>query len=411
MKEIKKNNINILLEDAPKTPRTCVSLFFKIDKKEKYYGLNSLMARLLVQGTKKYTSEKIASIFENECIDLSFKAKQDYIKATLVFLNEDFNLAAEMIKDLILNSTFEEFEKEKFKFKNEIISDLDSPRFKLSDSFIKNIFENHPYASTHTKILETIDDITKQDVIEAHQKMLNSKKAIVFTGVIENENELVDYFADNFDFMANAENNAICEIEDNFDLNIKEDKIIFIEKNDAEQAQILQGILVPSYNDEKMSAKIAVLNNILGSSGLSSRLFVNLRDKKGLAYTVRSQYETLLHSAIFNMYIGTHPKNIQKSLDGFIDELTKLYKEPVSTQELIGAKENISGRLKYFSQNNSQIAAINGYNYTMGLGLDYNEKFMKEINLVTADDIQTAAKMILDKPKLTVIIAPESYRV
>ena len=177
-------------------------------------------------------------------------------------------------------------------------------------------------------------------------------------------------------------------------------------KNDASQAQIIQGWLIESFNSP-LSAKISVLNNILGSSGLSSRLFVNLRDKQGLAYTVRSQYETLAHSAIFNMYIGTAPINIQKSLNGFKEELQKLANIPVSDEELQGAKENIQGRLKYFTQNNSQINAVQGYNFVMGLGLEYNERFMKEIREVNKNDVQEVAKMLLSMPKLITIIAPE----
>ena len=196
------------------------------------------------------------------------------------------------------------------------------------------------------------------------------------------------------------------EIEDVFENDIKEDKIIQIEKNDASQAQIIQGCIVDSFNSEKC-AKISVLNNILGSSGLSSRLFVNLRDKQGLAYTVRSQYETLLHSGVFSMYIGTDPKNIQKSLNGFRDELQKLANTPVSDEELKGAKENISGRIKYLSQNNAQIASIKGYEYMMGLGLNYNDLYLDDVNNVSKEDIMNIAKMLLNTPKLNCIIAPK----
>ena len=184
---------------------------------------------------------------------------------------------------------------------------------------------------------------------------------------------------------------------------------MWLTKDDASQAQILQGCLIDSFNS-KNCAKLTVLNNILGSSGLSSRLFVNLRDKQGLAYTVRSQYETLLHSGIFNMYIGTAPTNIQKSLEGFYIELKKLADCPPDEKELQGAKENIAGRIEYFSQNNAQIASVNGYNYIMGLGLDYNDNFIKEVSKVSADDVSAMAELIINSPKLTVIIAPDKFR-
>ena len=405
MKHYQNNGINILLEKTPKTPRMSVSFFFKTDKKEKFYGINSLLARLLLQGTKTYNASELALAFENECIDITTKAKQDYLKFSLCFLNEDFNRAMELVKDLILNSTFDDFEKEVFKMKGEIVSDLDSPKMKLTDTFIKNLFKKHPYSSTHTKILEDLDKITKEDVIEAHKELFNCFKTIVVVGDYENDEQMVEYFSSNFDFMKSY--NIQSEIEDIFKLPLEQDEIIKIVKNDASQAQIIQGWLVESFNS-KLSAKLAVLNNILGSSGLSSRLFVNLRDKQGLAYTVRSQYETLAHSAIFNMYIGTAPANIRKSLDGFKSELQKLADIPVSDEELLGAKENIQGRLKYFTQNNSQINAVDGYNFIMGLGLDYNERFMKEIREVNKKDVQDMASMLLSMPKLITIIAPQS---
>ena len=407
MKHYNRQGINILIENAPSTPRFGVNFFFKTDKKEKLFGINSLLTRLLLQGTKKYSASDLALEFENECIDISTKAKQDYIKLSMVFLNEDFKKAMELVKDLIINSTFDDFDKEVFKIKGDIVSDLDSPKTKLTDSFVKNLFKNHPYSSTHSKILEDIDKITKEDIFEAHKDMLNSFKCISIVGDIKNEEEILNFFEQEFPFMKSNDVND--EIENIFYNDIKEDEFVWITKNDASQAQIIQGWLIDSFKSE-LCAKITVLNNILGSSGLSSRLFVNLRDKQGLAYTVRSQYETMLHSGIFNMYIGTDPKNIQKSLDGFKTELEKIANCPPDEKELKGAKENISGRLKYFSQNNSQICAIQGYNFLMGLGLNYNELFLDDVNNVSAQDVSDMAKKLLSMPKLVTIIAPDKYK-
>lgn len=403
-----RKNINILLQKEPNTPRYSVNFFFKTNKKEKFDGVNSLLARLLLQGTKKYSASDLAREFENNCIDISIVAKRDYIKASLVFLNEDFKLAMELVKDLFLNSTFDDFEKEVFKLKGEIISDLDYPKFKLSDMFVKTLFKNHPYSSTHTKILETLDKIKKEDIIDAQREMFNSQKAIALVGDYDDKEEILAFFENEFPFMQNVEVND--EIENVFYNDIKKDEIVWISKNDAQQAQILQGWLVDSFKSE-FCAKFAVLNNILGSSGLSSRLFTNLRDKQGLAYTVRSQYETMLHSAIFNMYIGTSPKNIQKSLDGFRIELQKLADCPPDETELQGAKDNISGRSKYFSQNNSQISSRKGYDYMMGLGLGYDELFLDDVNNVSASDVSNMAKKLLSMPKLIVIIAPDEFKI
>ena len=405
MEHFNVEGMDILFKRTPKTPRIAVNFFFKINKKEKFYGINALLSRLLLQGTEKYNALELSKEFEQECIDISFKAKQDYIKASLIFLNEDFNKAMELFKEIILNSTFNDFEKEVVKIKGEIIADLDIPKMKLTDAFIKNIFKNHTYSSTHTKILDDIDKISKEDIIEAHKELLNSKKTIVTVGDIQNKDDLIDYLKNNFYFMKTIARKD--ETEDIFSTNKNEN--IWLTKNDASQAQIIQGWLIDSFRSSEC-AKIAVLNNILGSSGLSSRLFVNLRDKQGLAYTVRSQYETLLHSGIFSMYIGTAPVNIQKSLDGFKIELEKLANEPPNDDELQGAKENISGRIKYFTQNNAQIASVYGYNYIMELGLDYNDKFIQEINKVNSNDVSSVARRLLNSSKLTVVIGPDKFK-
>lgn len=409
MEHINKNNINILFQNMPSTPRISVNLFFKLNKNEAKKGIYSILARLLLQGTKTHNAIELAKEFENECIDVCFKAKQDYLKASMIFLNQDYLKAMELLKDLILNSTFEDFEKEIFKLKGEIISDLDSPRVKLSDAFIKELFQNHPYAVCNTLILESLDKIRKEDIIEAHKHILNAPKVISIVGDIKNKDELINYLDKNYEFLKNNSENCD-ETSDIFYNDIKKDKVVWLEKEDAQQAQILQGWLVPTFTSEDC-AKITVLSNILGSSGLSSRLFVNLRDKQGLAYTVRSQYETLLHSGIFSMYIGTAPKNIKKSLEGFTIELQKLADTNPTKEEMQGARENISGRLKYFSQNNAQIASNYGYNYSMGLGLNYNELFLDNINHIKPQDVSDMAKRLLSMPKLITIICPSEYKI
>ena len=406
MEHFNKSGINILLEHTPLTPRMCVSFFFKVNKKEKYYGINSLLARLLLQGTTKYSASQLALEFENECIDISSKAKQDYIKLSLVFLNEDFKKAMDLVLNLLTDSTFESWQKEIFKIKGEVISELDNPRTKLTDLFVKEMFGKHHYASTLTNIISDIDKIKFEDIKEAYSEMMKNACAIVLVGDYQNQDEVLNYFADKFSFMKS--NNLKNEIEDLFKLDIKEDKIIQIEKEDAAQAQIIKGWLIDTFTSLDCP-KISVLNNILGASGLSSRLFVNLRDKQGLAYTVRSQYETMLHSGVFSMYIGTDPKNIQKSLDGFKNEIKKLADTPVSDEELEGAKENLSGRIKYLTQNNSQIAALKGFDFVMGLGLDYESKYLDDVYKVSKEDIMIIAKKLLETPTLNVIIAPKKY--
>jgi len=408
MKLIQKNGIDILIQNMKNTPRMAVCLYFSIDKAEKYAGVYSLFSKLLMKGTKTRSAEELADIIEGSGIETSVKCKQDYFKVSTFFLNEDFNLALEILADMIQNSTFEAFEKEVFKLRGEIISDLDSPQVKASDALVGGIFENHYYGNTCAKTLMELDKIEKQDVADVLAQVMGARKVISIAGDFADEDKIVDYFAEHFSFMKTC--NVKSEIPDVLELprNDGRDKIIKIAKNDAKQAQIFKGYIVEKqYFDDY--PKIVVMNNILGSSGLSSRLFVELRDKQGLAYTVRSSLEALRHSSIFYFYIGTEPKNIQKSLSGFECEVKKLAEALPTDIELSGAKENIMGRLAYFSQTNMQLASIAGYDYIMGLGLNYEEKYKEKILNVTGRDVSDMAGKYLLKPGVISVLAPDEY--
>ncbi len=407
MKLIQKDNIDIILQNTKNTPRMAVCTYFSLDIPEKYAGVYTLFSKLLLKGTKTRSAEDLANIIESNGIETSVKCKQDYIKVSTLFLNEDFDLALDVLSDILQNSTFENFEKEVFKLKGEIVSDLDSPQVKASDALIEKIYENHYYGNSLSKTLNDVDKIQKQDVVDVLSQIMNSKKVISIAGDFNDEEKLVDYIVKKFNFMKSSE--SVSKISDIPALNLpNRDEIIKIVKNDAKQAQIFKGMIVDTQFSEDYP-KIVVMNNILGSSGLSSRLFVELRDKQGLAYTVRSALEPLRHSSLFYFYIGTEPKNIEKSLEGFKIEAGKMAKDYVSDIELSGAKQNILGRLEYFSQTNMQLASIAGYDYIMGLGLNYEEKYKEMLNKVTKEDVLNIAQKYLLNPAVISVLAPEEY--
>ena len=189
---------------------------------------------------------------------------------------------------------------------------------------------------------------------------------------------------------------------------IPQNKTVTIAKDDAAQAQIIQGWIVSDIANEDC-AKLSVLNTILGASGLSSRLFTELRDKKGLAYHVRSTYEPLKYSGIFSVYIGTAPNNIKTAKEGFDFEIKRLQDEPVSEKELEAAKSNHLGKRAFFHETNSQQAHYLGYYDILGLGPDYDEKIPEQIKKVTSQDIRDMANKCFSKNSVISILAPEKY--
>ena len=132
-----KNGIDFFYKKNLNTPRAAFCLNFGLVEKESVPGVNSLVSRLLFQGTKTRSAEQIALDFDNNGIDFSVEMRADYLRFRFLCLNEDFQKAIELVADLIKNSTFDEFDKEIVKLEGEIVAELDAPKAKASDNYKK----------------------------------------------------------------------------------------------------------------------------------------------------------------------------------------------------------------------------------------------------------------------------------
>ena len=390
-----KNGINACVKQNKNTPRVALTLNISINKEEKFAGEYSLMNRLLLKGTQKYTSEELSNILDENAIELCTEMKSDYLRFRFVCLNEDFELALEILNDIILNSTFAEFEKERVKLKGELMAELDSARVKISDLFSKTIYKNHYYGHSYTEVLDNIDNVTKDDVISSYKNILeNSRKTLALVGNAD-ESLLEKYFGE-----IPSSKETVSEIEVPQPLKQEYAELI---KSDANQAQIIQGWRVGNIQSEDYPA-ILLLNIILGASGLSSRLFLELREKKGLAYTVRTAFETHLKSAVFSIYIGTEPTNIETSIAGFKEEIEKIKTIPVCEEELHNAKNNWIGKQQFITETNSQQANMMAYYSMMGKPFNYQAEIIEKVKAVTSEELQACAnKYFTDDYVLSVL--------
>ena len=395
------NNIDLFYKRNENTPRVAFCMNFSLNQVEKFPGLYSVMTRLFMQGTKNRTAEQLAEEFDRYAIDFICELKQDYLRFKFVCLNEDFDKALELLEDVVKNTTFEDFDREIVKMQGEITAELDSPRARALENYYKNLFDGHNYGHTYTRILDNIPNLKKEDTIAAYDTILNnSKKVITFVGDID------------FDTVyekANEKFNSLpVSVDDKPELakaQLTESKDVEIIKQDLNQAHIVKGWLVPSYDSEEYPV-LMLLNIILGASGLSSRLFLELRDKKGLAYVVRSSYEALSLGANFAIYIATEPKNIQVSLDGFREEIEKIRTIPVSEEELENARNNLLGKWAFTQETNNQQACLYAHYGVLGLGFDFNARMKEKIKTVTADQIKSCAEKYFNDISVLSIIKP-----
>ena len=398
MREFKlKNNVSVCVKQNKNTPRAALTLNISINKPEMIAGEYSIMNRLLLKGTKKYSSEELSVLLDENAIDFSCEMKSDYLRIRFVCLNEDFEKALSIMQDVILNSTFSEFEKEKVKLKGELTAELDSAKVKVSDLFTKTIYKNHYYGHSYTKVLEELDQVTQDGVINSYNEILNTgKKTLVLVGDVDS-NLLEKYLGM---LPVSVENKSLIDIPKAITQEYSE-----IIKEDANQAQILQGWIVPTIDSDEYPV-LMLLNVILGASGLSSRLFLELREKKGLAYTVRSAYETHAKSAVFSIYIGTEPSNIKTSIEGFKEEIEKIKTIPVSKEELKNAVNNLIGKQQFVTETNSQQANMMAYYSIMGKPYNYQQEVRKLLHSVTPEQVQTVAKKYFTEDYVLSVIKP-----
>ena len=394
-----ENNIKVCVKQNKNTPRIALTLNFLVPEPEKYAGEYSLICRLLLKGTKKYSSEELAAILDENAIELYADMKSDYLRFRLICLNEDFELALSILNDIIQNSVFEEFVKEREKMKGELVAELDSAKVRLSDLFTETIYKNHFYGHGYTKTLAEIDKVSHEDIINSYKNILNnSKKTAALAGDTDGKilNKYLGKIPPSSEMVSDAEKPAIPAQE-----------YTEIIKSDANQAQILQGWMVPAIGEEDYPA-LMLLNIILGASGLSSRLFRELREKKGLAYTVRTSYDIHLKSAVFSIYIGTEPSNIKTSIDGFKEEIKKIKDTLIDEEELENAKNNWMGKQQFISETNSQQANTAAYYAIMGKPFDYKSEIIQKIKSVTAEQIQSCVRKYFTENYVLAVIKPQA---
>lgn len=403
-KIVLENNIPVILKKNANTPRHALCFYIKIQEPEKRAGLYTILNRLFLQGTKKHSAQELAQILDENAIECYSEMKNDFIRFKVQCLNEDIETSLEIVSDIIQNSTLNDFEKEVIKIKGEIQADMDEPKSKAMDLFYTNIFKNHQYGHTCTKILEEIDELTKSEVSETYHHLLATAPKVISVAGDYNEENMIALLNKYF---KNIKNGELTENKIGIPA-LEKTEIVKIPKDDVSQAQIIQGWHVPSIFDKDYAA-LMVMNTLLGSCGLSSRLFLELREKKGLAYVVRSCYETYNNVALFSVYIATEPKNIKTSLEGFKIELDKVKNVPISVEELENAKNNLLGKRQFFTETNMQQISLVAFYEDKGLGADFENKLKEMIKAVKPEDVQRVANSYINEPYILTVLAPQKY--
>ena len=392
----------IILAPTPGTPRMSLVVALRNGViREPAAGMARMASRLLLKGTERRDAETLARDLDERAINLHEMVLSDCSLLQAVFLNRELPDVLEILEDVLLHSTFSDFGKELVKMKGEIAASLDMPAEIAQDLLGRTLFAGYPYGHTGTRMLEELDSFSETQTKAWYAAGFHpGKMNITLVGDFQPD-EVLRQLDDAF---AELPSQAGEEPVPTF-TPLKESTLVTRARADAQQAQVYQGWYAPPTGSAEQAA-LLVMNTLLGGAGLSSRLFTELRDKQGLAYSVRSQYLPMQQTGEYLVSIGTSPENINRVRQGFTEQIARLQNEPITLDELQHAKGRAQGIYILAHETTSQLSLDMSINHCYGLGADFSEKILQRIMAVTVPDVQHAAQL-LQPPSVTAIVARE----
>lgn len=396
-----KNGLKVILQQGTSNNIAAATLFIKVgsvNENLEENGLTNLTQTLLLKGTKHRSALQIAEEIEGLGGELNESAMEDYSEVSIVTASPDIYKALDVLSDCVFNPTFpiKEIEKTKKNILSQIKLKEDDKFYLCYREFKKVLFKGHPYSMPVEGTEKTIPTFTKEQ-IEKHYKNYYFPQNMILS-VVGNfdEDKLTDTIENKFGGIRRKAK-PIFSVSKRFSRKTKE--TVLTKK--LEQSFIIVGYLGTAIKSEDYPA-LRVTAAVLGS-GMSSHLFSELRDKRGLAYVVGAALPFRELVSPFILYIGTKPESIEESKNGLLEGVSYLQNRKITDEELSRAKNYIIGNYLIDHQTNSKRGWYLGFYELIGVSYQYDENYPKLIESVTKDDVYRVAKKYLNYPTISIL--------
>ena len=362
-------------------------------------GLFDLLTAVLPKGTRDKKALEIAEIVESIGAGFGADVSSDYSVVSLKTVSSDFETVLALAAEVIRSPSFpdSEIELERRLILQSLRSIKEQPFNVAYNQLREALYTGHPYGHTTAQTESGVASLTKADLISAHQQYFRPDNMVVTVVGRQSPTltlKLIEqYFGD-----WPSPNHPSPQLQ--FPpISVAAQKIVTVQNTN--QAFVILGHLAGSVHSPDYAA-LKIMSTYLGN-GLSSRLFVELREKQGLAYDVSAFYPTRLGASQFIAYIGTAPENVPVALAGLGSELMRLTNTPLTAEELQVAKNKILGQYALGKQTNGQIAQTLGWYEVLGLGIEFDQGFQRAIAAVTIEDVQAAAQRCFVEQVMSVL--------
>ncbi len=384
-----KNGLKIITSPRPEIET--VSLGIWVNTGSAYEtmdvnGVSHFVEHMVFKGTQKRNALQISEDIENVGGHTNAYTSREFTAFYAKMLKSDIELAIDVIADFVAAPTFDENEmkKEKEVVIQEIKQSIDTPDDAIFDLFEADAFKNLPIGRTILGPEETVRSFTP-DVLRSYMKTHYSANNMVVTAVGNLEHDTFVKMVE--ERLGTYQEKASFHIE-------PQDYVggFTSENRPIEQTHMLLGFKGFEYKNP-LYYPASVFSAIFGG-GMSSRLFQEIREKRGLVYTVYSFTNSHTSGGLFGIYAGTTADELNELVPVVADEIKKVVNEKVLSEELKRAKMQLKASMLMALESSSSTAEVMARQYLIHGRIIDTDEITKNIESVTADDIQKVAQTI-----------------
>jgi predicted Zn-dependent peptidase len=332
--------VRIVTETMPSVRSVSLGLWIDAGSRsedEQEAGLSHLLEHLLFKGSARYRSLEIDQLFDRMGAELNAATDKESTAVYARVLDEHLERAFDVMADMVFRPRLEEIDAERTVILEEIAMYEDDPQEKVFDVLSEAVFGSHPLGRAIIGRREVVAQTPREEIARFHaERYVPGAVVIAAAGALEHE-RLVELAAERVP-SGPAGRSARCEPAPPAGPPRRR-----FERKDTEQYHVCLGARGLSRHDERRFA-LRVLDTIFGGSP-SSRLFQEVRERRGLAYAVYSFASFYQDAGQVGLYLGTRGESLAEALAVVIAELERLREDPASEEELARAKDNLKGRV------------------------------------------------------------------
>ena len=385
------NGIRVLTETMPGVRSATVGIWADVGssvERRDRRGISHLVEHMLFKGTNRRTARQIAETMDGVGGNLNAFTDKESTCYYAKVIDRHVPLALDVLADMFLHSSFDpqELAKEQKVVLEEIKMYDDSPDELIHDIFLQTMWSGSSLGEPTIGFADTIVRLTPDD-LRAHMQAHYAPNCVVVSAAGNVEH---DRFVE-----------LVCEQFEEYDGACATPQLespsatpgTHVRQKDSEQAYVIVGTRGIDVRDERRYA-LSLLDTVLGG-GMSSRLFQEIREKRGLVYSVYSFQAAYRAAGLFGVYAGTSPENVQDCIDLTVEQFARARSEPIAEPELALAKEHIKGNLTLSLESTSgRMIRLGRNEFALGRYVT-TEEIEERIDAVTPQEVQELARELL----------------